>query len=118
MFGGIFSNYFNSTCKQMLIELCESMKDSSIYNGIDTSFQPLANYVLRIHQEKNGMLVNNFDFYANYNGWIDSIAIKGSYLKVHYSTIQKSMEIFGLKVADIELEEDYVNVEIEQSQFH
>lgn len=61
--------------------------------------------------------MNNFDFYPNSDGWIDSVAIYGCYLDSHYRTISSSMEIFGLKVSEISHEGNYVDCELDQNQF-
>lgn len=114
---GYSSNLMNESCKNILRQLCQGMKTSQIYAGLDISFIPTSEGMVRIHQEEQGMLVNNFDFYPNSEGWIDSIAIYGRYLDAHYRTISASMEIFGLKVSDITYEGSYIDIELDQEQF-
>lgn len=114
---GLSRKRMNESCKNVLVQLCLSMADSPIYKGVDTSIRTLSEGIVGIHKEENGRLVNNFDFYPNSKGWIDSIAIYGTMLDSHYKTISGSMEIFGLKVSEITHEGNYVNIELIQSQF-
>lgn len=116
---GIFGprNIMNRSCKRVLMQLCETMSNAPIYAGLETTIHAFCEGIVRIHQEKDGHLVNNFDFYPNSDGWIDSVAIYGCYLDSHYRTISNSMEIFGLKVSEISHEGDYVDCELDQDQF-
>lgn len=117
MFGLFSQKEMNKSCKNVLLQLCKTMKSAPIYAGVETSIYSMSEGVIRIHQEKNGNLVNNFDFYPNSNGWIDSIAIYGNSLNSHYKIIGNSMEIFGLKVSEISHEGDFVDCELDQTQF-
>lgn len=116
MFGFSRKSMYQS-CRNVLAQLCQSMASSPIYRGVDTSIRAFSEGIIRIHQEENGRLVNNFDFYPNSNGWIDSVAIYGTMLDSHYRIISGSMEIFGLRVSEITHEGNYVNVELDQTQF-
>lgn len=99
------------------MQLCEAMRNAPIYAGVETTMSAFCEGMIRIRQEQNGRLVNNFDFYPNSDGLIDSMAIYGSYLDSHYRTIRSSMEIFGLKVSEISHVGDYVDCELDQNQF-
>ena len=114
---GFSRKEMNKSCQNVLFQLCQTMKSAPIYADIDTSISAFSDGTIRIHQEKNGRLVNNFDFYPNSKGWIDSIAIYGDSLDSHYRIIGTSMEIFGLKVTEITHEGNYVNCELDQTQF-
>ena len=112
---GIFGSRksMNESCKRVLM----TMRNAPIYAGVETTMAVSCEGMIRIHQEQNGRLVNNFDFYPNSDGWIDSVAIYGCYLDSHYRTISSSMEIFGLKVSEISHEGNYVDCELDQNQF-
>ena len=101
-------------------------KSNRLINNIQRSFasQPMyANYTLSIENNlsgvksliisKNGRIVNRFDFYGNSDGDIASIAIYGGNLRGHLNAILSSNTIFGLPVSDAEIDDDYVDVQLD-----
>ena len=67
---GIFGSRksMNESCKRVLAQLCETMRNAPIYAGVETTIFASSEGMVRIHQEQNGRLVNNFDFYPNSDG--------------------------------------------------
>lgn len=109
-------NLQGTPCEVMIRQLLGTMRNTSVYAGLDQSIKMLPNGGIRIHQEEDGRLFNDFDFLGR-NGWIRYVRIYGRILDKHYETIGNSMEIFGLKVDNITYNGQYVECVINQSQF-
>lgn len=110
------NNELNLICDLAVRQLMETMSQSKIYRILEISIIELSNGGLRIRQELNGSVYNDFDF-LGYNGWIKYIRIYGKELNGHCQTIGDSMEIFGMKVDNIYHRGDYVECLINQAQF-
>lgn len=71
---------------------------------------------MSIEVSNNGQPINLFMFCPNWMGNIDSVAIYGSNLNRHYSTISKTLNVFGLPVIGIDMDNsgmsDFVDVQI------
>ena len=106
----------NGICELAIRQLMGTMRQSHIYASLDMSIVKLPNGGLRIHQEQNGSVYNDFDFLGA-DGWIRYIRIYGKELNGHYRTIGGSMEVFGMQVDNISYKGDYVECIINQAQF-
>jgi hypothetical protein len=106
----------NGLCELMIRQLFDTMKKTEVYASLDQSMSILSNGGMRIHQEDNGQLFNDFDFLGE-NGWLRYVRIYGQILESHYRTIGGSMEVFGLQIDSISRKPDYVECVINQQQF-
>lgn len=106
----------NGICELAIRQLMGAMRQSRIYASLDMSIIKLPNGGLRIRQEQNGSVYNDFDFLGA-DGWIRYIRIYGKELDGHYRTIGGSMEVFGMLVDNIFHKGDYVECIINQTQF-
>lgn len=106
----------NGICELAIRQLMGTMRQSRIYASLDMSIKKLPNGGLRIHQEQNGSVYNDFDF-LGVDGWIRYIRICGKELDGHYRTIGRSMEVFGMQVENISHKGNYVECVIDQAQF-
>lgn len=64
---------------------------------------------------KENRLINEYHFYPDTAGNIDSIAIYGTHLQEHLSTISRSRLVFGLPVDDICIDSgfaEFVDIQI------
>lgn len=106
----------NDICELAIRQLMITMRQGYIYEGLDMSIIKLPNGGLRIRQEQNGSVYNDFDFLGA-DGWIRYVRIYGEELNGHYRTIGRSMEVFGMHVDNISYKGDYVECVINQAQF-
>lgn len=106
----------NDICESAIRQLMGAMRQSHIYSGLDLSIIKLPNGGLRIRQEQDGRIYNDFDFLGA-DGWIKYIRIYGKELNEHYRTIGGSKEVFGMQVDNISHKGDYVECTINQTQF-
>lgn len=53
---------YERVLQESLMQLCETMRNAPIYAGVETTMAASCEGMIRIHQEQNGRLVNNFDF--------------------------------------------------------
>ena len=106
----------NGICELAIRQLMGTMRQSHIYASLDMLIIKLPNGGLRIRQEQNGSVYNDFDFLGA-EGWIRYIRIYGKELNGHYRTIGGSMEVFGMQVDNISHKGDYVECIINQAQF-
>lgn len=71
---------------------------------------------MSIEVSNNGRPINLFMFCPDGRGNIGSVAIYGSNLNGHYSTIYKSRNIFGLPVTEISMDDsgisEFVDIQI------
>lgn len=71
---------------------------------------------MSIEVSNDGQPVNLFMFFPDGKGNIGSVAIYGSNLNRHYSTISKTLNVFGLPVIGIDMDNsgmsDFVDVQI------
>ena len=53
---GIFGSRksMNESCKRVLVQLCETMRNAPIYAGVETTMAASCEGMIRIHQEQNG----------------------------------------------------------------
>ena len=109
-------NELNDLCKMAIWQLLGTMKQSYIYASFDMSIIKLQNGGIKIRQEEDGKVYNDFVF-LGVEGWIRYVRIYGKELDVHYRTIGRSMEVFGMQVEDICHKGNYVECLIDQAMF-
>lgn len=106
----------NNICELVIRKLMVAMRKVPIYADMDMSIEKIPNGGLRIRQELNGNVYNDFDFLGS-DGWIRYVRISGKELNGHYRTIGNSMEVFGMQVDNISHKGDYVECIINQTIF-
>lgn len=109
-------NELNDLCEMAIWQLMGAMKQSYIYASFDMSIIKLQNGGIKIRQEEDGKVYNDFVF-LGVEGWIRYVRIYGKELDVHYRTIGRSMEVFGMQVEDICHKGNYVECLIDQAMF-
>ena len=111
---GLGYNRFSKESEELISNIYENFQRTPIYANYDVTTYRNPNGVISLEVEKNGNLVNRFDFYADgQSGRIGSIAIYGISLKGHADAIKSSMKVFGLPVSDVLYEFDLVDVTLE-----
>ena len=111
---GFGRDHFSKESEDLVQNICDNFQLTPIYSNYQISTFRNSNGIISLIVEKNGSMVNRFDFYADgREGKISSIAIYGANLKGHADAIKSSMKVFGLPVSDVSYEFDLVDVTLE-----
>ncbi len=99
------SKKLNERSMKIVKTVYNNMKSHPTYTGFTVTIDEYdIEGSASITLTKNGQNVNKFYFYPKHgNGNIESIAIYGAQLNGHFSSINGSKNVFGLKVSEIEI---------------
>ncbi len=111
---GFGYNHFSKESESLINNVHENFQRTPMYSSYNIESFRNPNGVISLQVEKNGEIINRFDFYADGDeGKIGSIAIYGLNLRGHADAICSSMKIFGLPVSDVSYEFDLVDVTLD-----
>ena len=108
---------FNEKSKRLMQNLASNIQRLGYLSRINYYYEhdvqlyrTVSTQVCQIFIFKNGIEINRLDFWSNKDGYPDSLAIYGMGLMEHYNDISRTMNCFGFKVTDVEMDQGFVDV--------
>ncbi len=108
---------FNEKSKRLMQNLALNIQRSGYQSKVDYyyerdsgSFGFRFTQVCQIFIYNNGKEVNRLDFWVGNEGYPESVAIYGTGLYSHYNDIARTMNCFGFKVTEVEMDQNFVDV--------
>lgn len=113
------SERFNTQSLQFIDNICAEGNRKMNFTFRKDEVSYVGAIAIRVYQNEG--LVNQFLFYPNGDGKIESITIFGAAIKGHKDSIEGSMKVFGLPVESIEIDrmngQEFLEVTLEDYNF-